>query len=99
MVEFGCGVRLFWKLTRVIQLRELSFHSSHFLKPLDLTSIPSSDSTLYPGYSSDFHDGEHQIIVGACYVTPPRCARATFVNWYQGPYPYVLAGARIVYDI
>ncbi|KAI5481354.1 hypothetical protein MNV49_004976 [Pseudohyphozyma bogoriensis] len=55
-------------------------------------------STIYPGYSSDFHDGTHQIILGGSYATPPRLVRPTFVNWYQTGYPYVLAGARIAYD-
>ncbi|KAK4702985.1 L-histidine Nalpha-methyltransferase / hercynylcysteine S-oxide synthase, partial [Phenoliferia sp. Uapishka_3] len=57
-----------------------------------------SPSTIYPGYSSDFHDGTHLIVVGGSYVTPPRLARRTFVNFYQAGYPYVVAGARIAYD-
>ncbi|KAM0756260.1 hypothetical protein T439DRAFT_308725 [Meredithblackwellia eburnea MCA 4105] len=54
-------------------------------------------SKIYPGYSSDFHDGTHLIVVGGSYVTPPRVARASFVNFYQAGYPYVVAGARLVF--
>lgn len=37
--------------------------------------------SLYPGYSSDFHDGKHLIICGASYATPNRLARPSFQNW------------------
>ncbi|GAA6042900.1 hypothetical protein JCM8097_002759 [Rhodosporidiobolus ruineniae] len=55
-------------------------------------------SEVYPGYSTDFHDGKHRIVVGGSYATPRRCARPTFVNYYQFNYPFMLGGARIVYD-
>lgn len=56
-------------------------------------------SVLYPGYSSDFFDGKHLIVLGGSYVTVPSIAgRRTVTNWYQAPYPYVFAGARVVYD-
>lgn len=56
-----------------------------------------STSLVYPGYSSDFHDGQHQIILGGSYLTFPRIAgRKSHVNWYQAGYPYVVAGARLV---
>ncbi|ORY82904.1 histidine-specific methyltransferase [Leucosporidium creatinivorum] len=54
-------------------------------------------SALYPGYSSDFHDGKHLIICGASYATPNRLARPTFQNWYAKLYPFVLCGARVAY--
>ncbi|KAM0789841.1 hypothetical protein ACM66B_006688 [Microbotryomycetes sp. NB124-2] len=53
-------------------------------------------SKLYPGYSSDFFDGQHRVIMGASFATPSRLARSSFQNWYQAKYPYVLAGARLV---
>ncbi|KAK4051527.1 hypothetical protein OIV83_002667 [Microbotryomycetes sp. JL201] len=53
-------------------------------------------SVIYPGYSSDFFDGQHRVIMGASFATPTRLARPSFQNWYQAKYPYVLAGARIV---
>ncbi|KAK4056348.1 hypothetical protein OIO90_002491 [Microbotryomycetes sp. JL221] len=55
-------------------------------------------SQLYPGYSSDFFDGQHRVIMGASFATPNRLARPSFQNWYQAKYPFVLAGARIVLD-
>lgn len=56
-------------------------------------------SALYPGYSSDFFDGKHNIVMGGSYVTTPSIAgRRSVVNWYQAPYPYVFAGARVVFD-
>ncbi|KAF6755786.1 DUF323 domain-containing protein [Ephemerocybe angulata] len=57
-------------------------------------------STLYPGYSSDFFDGKHQVVLGGSYATPPRIAgRRSFRNWYQRNYPYAWVGGRIVYDV
>ncbi|OJD13872.1 hypothetical protein AJ78_05719 [Emergomyces pasteurianus Ep9510] len=55
---------------------------------------------LYPGYSADFFDGKHNIVLGGSWATHPRIAgRTTFVNWYQRKYTYVWAGARLVRDI
>jgi len=59
-----------------------------------------SPSKLYPGYSTDFFDGKHQVILGGSYATIPRISeRRSFRNWYQHNYPYTWAGGRIVYDI
>ncbi|KAJ1709810.1 hypothetical protein AFCA_006984 [Aspergillus flavus] len=55
---------------------------------------------IYPGYTSDFFDGKHNIILGGSWATHPRVAgRTTFVNWYQHNYPYTWAGARLVRDL
>ncbi|KAL5042352.1 hypothetical protein BDW71DRAFT_190227 [Aspergillus fruticulosus] len=55
---------------------------------------------IYPGYTSDFFDGKHNIILGGSWATHPRVAgRTTFVNWYQRNYPYPWAGARLVRDV
>ncbi|KAL3460853.1 hypothetical protein BJX64DRAFT_289981 [Aspergillus heterothallicus] len=55
---------------------------------------------IYPGYTSDFFDGKHNIILGGSWATHPRIAgRTTFMNWYQRNYPYPWAGARLVRDI
>ncbi|KAL4893565.1 C-type lectin protein [Aspergillus ambiguus] len=55
---------------------------------------------IYPGYTSDFFDGKHNIILGGSWATHPRIAgRTTFVNWYQRNYPYPWAGARLVRDL
>ncbi|KAF9274588.1 hypothetical protein BGZ68_000522 [Mortierella alpina] len=54
-------------------------------------------SQLYPGYSSDFFDGKHLVVLGASWATHPRIAeRRSFRNWYQGNYPFVFAGFRLV---
>ncbi len=46
-------------------------------------------STLYPGYSSDFFDGKHNVILGGSWATVPSIAgRRSCVNWYQQKYPY-----------
>ncbi|KAJ5498995.1 Methyltransferase domain of unknown function DUF2260 [Penicillium expansum] len=55
---------------------------------------------IYPGYTSDFFDGKHNIVLGGSWATLPRIAgRTTFVNWYQHNYRYTWAGARLVRDI
>ncbi|KAJ9644742.1 hypothetical protein H2199_003705 [Coniosporium tulheliwenetii] len=55
---------------------------------------------LYPGYTADFFDGKHNIVLGGSWATHPRIAgRKSFVNWYQRNYPYVWAGARLVRDL
>ncbi|KAL4764730.1 DUF323 domain protein [Aspergillus foveolatus] len=55
---------------------------------------------IYPGYTSDFFDGKHNIMLGGSWATHPRIAgRTTFVNWYQRNYPYPWAGARLVRDV
>ena len=39
---------------------------------------------LYPGYTEDFFDTKHNIILGGSWATHPRIAgRKTFINWYQ----------------
>ncbi|SPO19840.1 related to TAD2 - tRNA-specific adenosine deaminase 2 [Ustilago trichophora] len=57
------------------------------------------NSALYPGYSSDFFDGKHSVVLGGSYATAPSIAgRRTFVNYYQTAYPYVFAGGRVAWD-
>jgi len=54
-------------------------------------------SELYPGYSSDFLDGKHNILVGGSWATHPRIAmRESFRNWYQRDYLFVFATFRCV---
>ncbi|KAH0135800.1 hypothetical protein KCU67_g16237, partial [Aureobasidium melanogenum] len=54
---------------------------------------------LYPGYTADFFDGKHNVVLGGSWATHPRIAgRKSFVNWYQRNYPFVWAGARMVKD-
>ncbi|KZT50868.1 hypothetical protein CALCODRAFT_443939 [Calocera cornea HHB12733] len=56
-------------------------------------------SEVYPGYSNDFNDGTHQVVLGGSYATHPRIAqRRTFRNFWQHNYPYAWVGARVAYD-
>ncbi|THC90549.1 hypothetical protein EYZ11_009990 [Aspergillus tanneri] len=55
---------------------------------------------IYPGYTADFFDGKHNIVLGGSWATHPRIAgRTTVVNWYQHNYLYPWAGARLVRDL
>ncbi|KAI0043936.1 DUF323 domain-containing protein [Auriscalpium vulgare] len=57
-------------------------------------------SVLYPGYSMDFFDTHHNVVIGGSYATIPRLAeRRTLRNYYQRNYPYAWTGARIAYDV
>jgi len=56
-------------------------------------------STLYPGYSADFYDTHHNVVIGGSYATIPRLAeRRSVRNWYQRNYPYAWIGGRVAYD-
>ncbi|PWZ01904.1 hypothetical protein BCV70DRAFT_53228 [Testicularia cyperi] len=56
-------------------------------------------SELYPGYSSDFFDDKHSVVLGGSFATAPSIAgRRSFVNYYQTGYPYVFGGGRVVWD-
>lgn len=56
--------------------------------------------SLYPGYSSDFFDEKHNIVLGGSWATHPRIAgRDSFVSWYQRNYRYAWVGARLVRDV
>jgi formylglycine-generating enzyme required for sulfatase activity len=53
-------------------------------------------SVIYPGYSADFFDGKHRVVLGGSWATHPRIAeRKSFRNWYQSGYPYVFSGFRL----
>ncbi|CAJ0828553.1 424_t:CDS:2 [Entrophospora sp. SA101] len=52
-------------------------------------------SKLYPGYSADFFDGKHVVVLGGSWATHPRLTRSTFRNWYQRGYPYVFCTVRL----
>lgn len=54
---------------------------------------------LFPGYTNDFFDGKHQVVLGASYATIPRLCRRTVRNFYQHNYPYAWVAGRVVYDI
>jgi EasF-like predicted methyltransferase len=53
-------------------------------------------SEIYPGYSADFFDGKHRVVLGGSWATHPRIAeRRSFRNWYQSGYQYVFSGFRL----
>jgi len=54
---------------------------------------------LFVGYSADFFDSKHQVVLGSSYATIPRLERKTFRNFYQHNYPYAWVAARVVYDV
>lgn len=55
-------------------------------------------SALYPGYSSDFFDDKHSVVLGGSYATAPSIAgRRSFVNYYQTAYPYIFGGGRVAW--
>lgn len=50
----------------------------------------------YPGYSSDFFDGEHYVMKGASPRTARLLTRPSFRNWFRPDYPHMYAGFRLV---
>eukprot|EP01026_Neomeris_dumetosa_P069185 TRINITY_DN6823_c0_g1_i11.p1 TRINITY_DN6823_c0_g1~~TRINITY_DN6823_c0_g1_i11.p1 ORF type:complete len:855 (+),score=103.85 TRINITY_DN6823_c0_g1_i11:62-2626(+) len=53
------------------------------------------DSEFYKGYSSDFFNGKHYVLLGGSYATHPRIAqRRSFRNWYQSKYRYAFTQFR-----
>lgn len=54
-------------------------------------SLPS-----YPGYSSDFFDNHHFVLLGASFATNSIFIRRSFRNWYQDIYRYAFATFRCV---
>jgi ergothioneine biosynthesis protein EgtB len=50
----------------------------------------------YPGYSADFFDGKHYVMLGASWATDAALVRRSFRNWFQPHYPYVFAKFRCV---
>jgi formylglycine-generating enzyme required for sulfatase activity len=50
----------------------------------------------YPGYSADFFDGLHHVMLGSSWATPARLVRRSFRNWFQRHYPFMFAKFRCV---
>ncbi len=50
----------------------------------------------YPGYSSNFFDGEHYVLKGGSSRTSAELLRRSFRNWFRRDYPYVYAKFRCV---
>ena len=50
----------------------------------------------YRGYSQDFFDGRHFVMLGASWATDEVFLRPSFRNWFQPHYPYVFSKFRLV---
>jgi formylglycine-generating enzyme required for sulfatase activity len=50
----------------------------------------------YAGYSADFFDEAHQVVVGGSWATDDSLLRPSFRNWYRADYPYVFSKFRTV---
>jgi len=50
----------------------------------------------YRGYSRDFFDGKHYVLLGGSWATDPKLARRTFRNWFRENYPYPFSQFRLV---
>jgi ergothioneine biosynthesis protein EgtB len=48
----------------------------------------------YPGYSADFFDGRHFVLLGGSWATDESLLRPSFRNWFQPHYPHVFAKFR-----
>ncbi|KAF4263458.1 hypothetical protein KXX13_003174 [Aspergillus fumigatus] len=100
----GCNVGFkHWHPTPVIQNGDRLAGHGELGGVWEWTSTPLTPHDgfkamdIYPGYTADFFDGKHNIVLGGSWATHPRIAgRTTFVNWYQHNYPYTWAGARLV---
>jgi ergothioneine biosynthesis protein EgtB len=51
----------------------------------------------YPGYSADFFDTAHYVMLGASWATDAALVRRSFRNWFQPHYPFVYAKFRCVW--
>jgi formylglycine-generating enzyme required for sulfatase activity len=56
----------------------------------------SASIRSYPGYSADFFDGRHFVMLGASWATPTPLIRRSFRNWFHAHYPYAFAKFRCV---
>ena len=48
----------------------------------------------YPGYSTDFFDDAHFVLLGGSWATDEALLRPSFRNWFQPHYPYVFSKFR-----
>jgi len=48
----------------------------------------------YPGYSADFFDDRHFVLLGGSWATDEALLRPSFRNWFQPHYPYVFSKFR-----
>ncbi len=50
----------------------------------------------YPGYSADFFDDAHFVLLGGSWATDETLLRPSFRNWFQPHYPHVFSKFRCV---
>lgn len=53
----------------------------------------------YPGYSKDFFDQSHYVMLGASWATDPTLIRKSFRNWFQSHYYYTFSKFRCVQSL
>jgi ergothioneine biosynthesis protein EgtB len=56
----------------------------------------SAWARTYPGYSADFFDGRHRVLLGGSWATDLSLLRPSFRNWYQPHYPFPFSKFRTV---
>jgi formylglycine-generating enzyme required for sulfatase activity len=52
----------------------------------------------YEGYSADFFDDQHFVMLGGSWATDVALVRRSFRNWFRPHYPYVFSKFRCVRD-
>jgi formylglycine-generating enzyme required for sulfatase activity len=52
----------------------------------------------YEGYSADFFDDQHFVMLGGSWATDPTLVRRSFRNWFRPHYPYMFSKFRCVGD-
>jgi ergothioneine biosynthesis protein EgtB len=57
-------------------------------------AYPGFESYPYRGYSQAYFDGEHLVLKGGSWATPPQTLRASFRNWYHPGVRQIIAGFR-----
>jgi formylglycine-generating enzyme required for sulfatase activity len=50
----------------------------------------------YEGYSADFFDDQHFVMLGGSWATDTALVRRSFRNWFRPHYPYVFSKFRCV---
>ena len=57
-------------------------------------AYPGFESYPYKGYSQVYFDGEHRVLKGGSWATPPQTLRSSFRNWYHPGVRQIIAGFR-----
>jgi gamma-glutamyl hercynylcysteine S-oxide synthase len=57
-------------------------------------AYPEFESYPYKGYSQVYFDGEHRVLKGGSWATPPQTLRSSFRNWYYPGVRQIIAGFR-----